>query len=318
MSLKFSIIMPVYNSEKTVYRAVSSVIEQDYQNFELIVVDDGSKDNSLTICKEFEARCKKIKVITQANSGPSSARNCGLDYIDGDYLMFLDSDDCLDKGALTVIEKHISRNLCDVYFIAWNIMQNGEKKAHLYSKKEMRLNQNEIFDRIVISPDLCGGGYPWNKIWKIKSINDNGYIKFDESLMAYEDKLWTLQNLDRAKTAEFINIPVYNYSLLDSSLSHYNNEEAIDKLWGAYRAAEKIYSYIECNHVSAIKQGENLKWLFLLNYTFAVCISKRNFCKENRNDLLKEKSLDMKYCWVGLKPTLKYLILKLYRLFYCI
>ena len=78
MGVKFSIVMPVYNSERTIERALNSVVQQSYQDYELIVVDDGSKDSSFEICKSFESKYKNIRLFSQQNSGPSSARNCVL------------------------------------------------------------------------------------------------------------------------------------------------------------------------------------------------------------------------------------------------
>ncbi len=312
MGVKFSIVMPVYNSERTIERALNSVVQQSYQDYELIVVDDGSKDSSFEICKSFESKYKNIRLFSQQNSGPSSARNCGLAHVEGDYLMFLDSDDFLEQDALANIHEHIKKSKNDVYFISWKTVRGDDKKDHLFSKDELGLNLEEIFRSIVISPDMCGGGYPWNKIWRVETIKEDSFVEFDESLSAYEDKLWTLQNLDRIHTFEFINIPIYNYLLLDSSLSHYDGAESIAKLWSAYEASSKIYNYIESNHSSAIEQADNLKWLFLLNYTFGIYISKRNYVKK---DMIRQAEIpfwNMNFRWLGLKPTIKYILLKLY------
>ena len=92
--VKFSIIIPVYNLEDYLYRCLYSVLNQDYNDFEIILINDGSDDNSLNIIEEFKNQyCSKIKVISQVNQGVSSARNKGLQEAEGEYIIFIDGDD---------------------------------------------------------------------------------------------------------------------------------------------------------------------------------------------------------------------------------
>ena len=99
--IKVSIIIPVYNTEKFLNRCVDSVINQKFNNFEIILVNDGSKDNSLKICRDYEKKYPKIiKVIDQKNSGPAIARNRGIESAKGEYIMFIDSDDFIDDGYI--------------------------------------------------------------------------------------------------------------------------------------------------------------------------------------------------------------------------
>ena len=95
---KISVIVPAYNAENYVSNCIESILRQSYSYFELILIDDGSIDNSLNICKEYEKRDPRIKVYTQPNSGPSTARNKGLKNITGTYITFVDSDDFIDEN----------------------------------------------------------------------------------------------------------------------------------------------------------------------------------------------------------------------------
>ena len=95
--MKFSLIVPVYNSEKTISRCVDSIIKQSFSDYELILVNDGSKDKSLELCEEYERKYKNIRVINKENGGASSARNAGLDVAEGDYILFSDSDDYVEQ-----------------------------------------------------------------------------------------------------------------------------------------------------------------------------------------------------------------------------
>ena len=93
MNELISVIVPVYNAERTLHRCVSALIEQTYQNIEIILINDGSKDGSLEICRQFELEDPRIRVLDKANGGVSSARNAGLDIACGEFAMFCDSDD---------------------------------------------------------------------------------------------------------------------------------------------------------------------------------------------------------------------------------
>lgn len=103
--MKISVIVPVYNSEKYVGRCVDSIIAQTYQNWELILVDDGSTDNSLSILQEYENHDSRIKVIHQNNEGPGIARNTGIINAIGDYIVFVDSDDRISEDYFDLLSK---------------------------------------------------------------------------------------------------------------------------------------------------------------------------------------------------------------------
>lgn len=97
---EYSIIIPVYNSEKCLKRCIDSILNQTFVNFELILIDDGSSDDSLNICKKYQSFDSRINVIHKDNGGVSSARNVGLDHSRGKYIVFVDSDDFVDQDML--------------------------------------------------------------------------------------------------------------------------------------------------------------------------------------------------------------------------
>ena len=111
--MDISIIIPVYNVEKYLKYTLDSVIKQNTSNFEVILIDDGSKDNSGKICDEYRKKYDFIKVIHKKNEGVSIARNTGLKEAKGKYIMFLDSDDLLTDGILNIIKEKIKRVLID-------------------------------------------------------------------------------------------------------------------------------------------------------------------------------------------------------------
>ena len=100
MNLLVSVVIPVYNAEKYIHKCIDGILSQTYHNTEIILVDDGSADNSLSICKEYAQKDSRIRVFSKENGGVSSARNMGMDEATGCYLMFLDSDDWLENDTI--------------------------------------------------------------------------------------------------------------------------------------------------------------------------------------------------------------------------
>ena len=129
MNPTVSIIVPVYNAENNVARCIESVLKQDYENFELILMDDGSKDSSGSICDEYAARDERIRVIHKENSGVSDTRNKAIDMARGEYLQFIDSDDWITPDATGLMIRMAKENKCEMV-IADFYRVIGERLAH--------------------------------------------------------------------------------------------------------------------------------------------------------------------------------------------
>ena len=142
-----SIIVPVYKAEKYLSECIDSIISQTYENFELILIDDGSPDNSGKICDEYAEKDKRIKVIHKENAGVSSARNIGLDNASGEYIAFIDSDDFVDKQYLEKLHCNLKHNDADISLCRLS-----------YYKKDVANIRREIF------PKKEG------KIWKLRVL----------------------------------------------------------------------------------------------------------------------------------------------------
>src|SRR5690554_5639650 len=113
-NMKFSILIPAYNAENFIAESILSVMNQTYPNWEMIIVNDGSTDNTLDILREYETIDKRIKVINQENKGPLLAREAGIDISTGDYLMFLDADDYYELNTLELVNEEIKMNNPDL------------------------------------------------------------------------------------------------------------------------------------------------------------------------------------------------------------
>ncbi len=136
-----SIIVPVYNVEKHLKKCIDSILNQTFQDFELILVDDGSNDNSLAICEENALKDNRIKIIHKENGGLSSARNCGIEASSGEYLGFVDADDYISYNMYEFLYRNLTENNADIAVCGlYNCYKN--KKIPQYNKEEFYLMNN--------------------------------------------------------------------------------------------------------------------------------------------------------------------------------
>lgn len=185
---KISIIVPVYNAEKTLTRCVDSLLEQNYPNIEIILVDDGSKDHSLSLCRDYAEKYDRICVISKLNNGVSSARNAGLNAATGDYVMFCDSDDWVEPDwCETMVNAYKPGHLvmCGYYC---------HKEDCIFGGGEENTTQKEIPKEDYLLTMQIGGFAPWNKLYS-REIIEAAKIRFPESITLGEDKLFVWRYL---------------------------------------------------------------------------------------------------------------------------
>lgn len=205
-----SIIVPVYNVESYLPQCVNSILNQSYTNFELILIDNYSTDNSFSICKEYEKKDNRIKVLQSKVKGVSSTRNVGLNYAKGMYVVFCDSDDLYDKNFLVRLIVEAKRNDADI--IISNYAYLNTRSNLMCNRNSGVINTNELIRRIFIDNSI--GGFVWNKMFK-RSILSN--VKFDEEIQICEDTLFVFEALKEAKKIFFVYDAVYLYRLRSTS-----------------------------------------------------------------------------------------------------
>lgn len=220
--IRISIVLPVYNGENYIERAIRSVLQQKYSNYELIIVDDGSTDKTDEVLRKYEEE-KRIRVVKKRNGGVSSARNIGLTYITGDYLLFLDSDDELTSDCLMTLASHVKHNKdTDLIVFGWKELGEKDRIRRVTEEKEL-IATDFIIEKIIETEFECGGGYPWNKLWRIDSLKRNTVIQpFNEELILCEDKEWAVRQLLNCKRAMLIPDVLYLYYII--------NEEHLSKI----------------------------------------------------------------------------------------
>lgn len=242
--MNFSIIVPVYNSEKYLDRCIQSIMKQTYLNWELILIDDGSTDNSWSIIKKYKDRDSRIKGYQQVNSGPGLARNTGIDKANGNYAVFVDSDDYIDKDYLKLLNALAEEN--ELVFI--DVMQVDSKGNRL---KDEKMSKYMSLKKESILKAMMTGMIPWGGVRKAVSLELlNAYgIRYSD-LTIGEEALFSFQTLYYSKKVGFLcDKPVYMYEVHEGSQSTL----ILDDPWGEtyktlkeYLLRSGIYSQYAC------------------------------------------------------------------------
>ncbi|MBQ8610310.1 MAG: glycosyltransferase family 2 protein [Oscillospiraceae bacterium] len=214
----FSIVVPVYNAQKYLENTVESVRQQSFRDWELILVDDGSTDDSLRVCRSLEALDTRIHVLTQPNGGPSAARNTGTAAAQGEYVLFLDSDDEYLPGALAAVAEMTEATGADVVVSAMQILRRDSRE--IVSKMDFDLGGSrftrEELCRAMREKRLAPG--PCRYAVKLQMLRENS-VRFPEKISIAEDCLWLCTMLEYVKTAAFNSAPFYQYNVHSGSIT---------------------------------------------------------------------------------------------------
>ena len=242
-----SIVIPVYNAEKYLEQCLNSVKNQTYKNFEVILVNDGSIDNSESICKEFVESDTRFRYYLKANGGASSARNFGLDNVTGEYITFIDADDWVDENHLEVLINNIKENNSDMAVSSIKKFDNVSKFGfRVHSKQEKyllnynKLNREEF---LVILPKLIHASNSYkiavSKLFKKELLSD---VRFDESIVYGEDLEFFFKIYNNISSISYVDEVSYIYRLYDESTSSKFGQLYMKQELGIYK---KMYEKIE-------------------------------------------------------------------------
>ena len=298
-----SIVVPVYNVRKYIKQCLDSIIIQDYSNFEIILVDDGSNDGSEVICDEYARKFKNVQVFHLENAGVSNARNVGMSHCLGEWVFFVDADDWITPNALSVLYSQITSDTdlvvgtCikaytdhfeddtsnDVQYADFEV---SERFLDLLSSCILNVSSsNKLFPQDMRSgPQLT---YPVLKLYKKKIIDKFG-LHFSTSLSLGEDKLFNIQYIKSCSgIVKFINERVYFYRMRKSSAS-YSINDRMKKMSSYYSAISNeiynsgisgLYKFLDINIVQMF-------WKQLQNTSHVLKISKLwdYTCKLRKSD----------------------------------
>ena len=218
MNPTVSIIVPVYNAEATISRCIESIINQEYRDFELLLIDDGSTDSSGTICDRYAAEDSRIRLIHKENTGVSETRNMALDLACGTYLQFLDSDDWITPNATRLFVEEAERYHCDMVISDFYRVV-GKRVAHKGDiDDDCVLTQEEFSAHMLQNPADFYYGVLWNKLYR-REIVEKYHLRMNPEISWCEDFMFNLEYIRHAEVFYALQVPVYYYVKTKGSLA---------------------------------------------------------------------------------------------------
>ena len=250
---RVSIIIPVYNAELTIEKCIKSILQQDYKNLEIIVIDDGSKDKTQNIIEKYLRLDDRIRYIKQSNSGVSAARNRGIKESIGEYIIFVDSDDWLERNMISEMMAAINRERVDVVRCNFSEVHEGKKtNSPAYKDIDNRLINHKDYKTSKLYDHLLTANQPLKNLVMLLCIKkqlliDNS-IYFDEELYMLEDVLFYQNILHYSKSIYFLNKYLYNYRENPNSVTR-SPENYEKMIFGVLASNKKINNFLLKNKI---------------------------------------------------------------------
>lgn len=293
MEKLISVIIPIYNGQEYIHSFISSISNQSFKDIEYIFVNDGSIDNTLQMLKRYSERNKNIKIINQANKGPSSARNTGLKHAEGRYIGFLDIDDKFHTDMYKELSNQIIKEKSDMVICAFNkLFENGdvikESLPYDYSPLEKEKIKNDFILKLIGKPkenskESIIYGSVCRALYKLDIIKEYN-ITFDENIRYSEDLLFNLTYVLKSNSISINNNPFYTYVIGDESTTRNYMPNLID-------STLKVN-----NHIQNLTENENInelnhymKWRWR-RWTIILIV---NLFKNGNSNTLRQKKKEV-------------------------
>jgi len=312
-----SVIIPVYNAEKTLYKSIDSLINQSYPHLELIFINDCSQDNTLNILYQYKKKITDnskgfvMKIIShEENKGVAAARNTGLQNATGELIYYVDADDFIDERAIELLVKKQQEKDADIVGCSWYLSFNQNKR---------RMNQPPFNSSLEAIQQMLNGKMRWN-LWLFmvkRSLYEDYNIRFIPGMNMGEDLMVIMKLFVHAKKVAFVNDALYHYGQ--------SNEDSLTKTYSEKHRREataNLYEVEEYLHKSSFFKsiGDGISFL-KLNIKLPLLISDKkenyecwiNWFPEANKFIMKNKDLSLRtrvLQWLALKK--QYWILKLY------
>lgn len=208
-----SIVVPVYNAQSTIANTISSILNQNYTSIEVVIINDGSTDNTSFLCNKLAAQDSRIVYKEITNSGPAHARNVGINLATGDYLAFVDADDTVEPEMYSVMCEFSISNELDITCCGYNEVRSGIRKKVNVPFEKAVLDSSEsrnILHNIYYNENLNGLGSLWNKLYKRSFLMSNG-LEINEALVRGEDYWFNFEAFKYSPKFGYIESALYNY-----------------------------------------------------------------------------------------------------------
>ncbi len=246
---KISVIIPAYNSEKYISSCLNSIINQSFDDFEVIVINDGSCDKTGEIALEYAKKDKRIKYFSQKNKGPSSARNLGIKEAKGEYILFVDCDDWLNSDYLRELYGAIIKNGSDI--AVSNLIRKGKYKyKHRFNYKEEKTAQDLAQKTKLLKVPLCC--YATGKLYKKELVENQPFIDG----VFFEDMMWLPEVIKKSKKIVTAPEAIYYYRVNNSSIV--KKTPSKKKQQDLYNAKKYIVKFFEENNLKLSGKEKNV------------------------------------------------------------
>lgn len=252
-----SIIVPVYNTQRYLRRCIESITAQTLSDFELLLINDGSTDGCGKICDEYAGKDTRIRVFHKENGGVSSARNMGLNHAKGEWITFIDSDDCVSPHYLRNLYQGISEKIDLVFSYATRASENGHFEREHYPQKLISSDEIEV---AFVENELSWHTSPWSKLYRADLIRGKN-LQFDESMHIGEDLVFLYTYILYCNQILFTGDTDYFY--------YYNNNDSLTKrvnslqseLHGLSQINNMLDRLCEAKHISNPVALQKILWI---------------------------------------------------------
>ncbi len=281
-----TVMIPAYNAQKYIGRCIESLIEQTYKDIEILIVNDGSKDSTKSICEEFSQKDARVRLVNQENGGEGAARNTGLREARGKYLTFVDADDYVKEDFIERLHTNLVNNEAGLAICGFTELRE-DTVLNETSGDITIMNQEEGMEMLLREDSFKG--YVWNKIFDLDIIRQNK-LSFDVSLAVWTDVLFVFQYMIHIDKIVFDPTPEYYYIYLETSVSHGggNNVIAVEKSYSAIRAKEQMVDYIPDNYLKVKRQLA----IRFVQSSLAVIRNIGYSKNQDQYNIFKEKSIE--------------------------
>jgi len=247
-----SVIIPIYNAEKTLQWCLDSVLNQTYRNIEVICVNDGSTDATSNICEKYAIMDSRVKVIHKKNGGVATARNEGMKYISGNYVTFIDQDDWLEKNAYEKMMRYAMEENADLVVCSYSkdtesVIKSMRNKIKIHNP----ITDKNLMIQYAFERENYRGyaAFVWNKVFKTEIIR-NQEILFDTALKRGDDVLFYSQFASAANKAIFVDDNLYHYMQREDSITHQKDKNNLHQLSDILIGYKKAISFLEENGIN--------------------------------------------------------------------
>ena len=291
--INVSIIVPVYNAEKYLRTCIESIINQSLKEIEIILINDGSTDNSLNICKEYANKDNRIKLINKANEGVSIARNIGMEKAIGKYLTFIDADDYIDADMIRCMNERIINDMSELCICNYIREDNNEKNIVRCGIDKKILNYSEILNEFLIpmigrdcndnKEVLSNFRAPWGKLYCTDIIKKYN-LKFDKELVIGEDFIFILEYLKYVNKISLENQAFYHYMINESSATRKYKNDPWNLIYK--KTIIRLEDYLKENNIY-IQSKERVDNLIFKYFNICMANEYKSINKKSHKEIIK-------------------------------